>query len=253
MMILPRQARDKHRESSKKTVFPQVGELLTGGMQTAAGYHGKRLARESGASFLPLSALPLPSPVMAASLGISADTQQEEQADAFWYRTGDLAVWRNGGRSLELVGRADSQVKLNGVRVELGEIEENLRRCEALIGGCAVCVTATAGGGGGGGGRAAALVTLQEDVALALREAADESQQQESRPNGSGGSDHAMTTCTAGGGREREWRLWQVIERGLRLHCEALLPRAMWPVQFVAVDRCEKRSPLLSNFILEKR
>jgi acyl-CoA synthetase (AMP-forming)/AMP-acid ligase II len=33
----------------------EVGELLTGGMQTADGYHGERLARESARRFLPLS------------------------------------------------------------------------------------------------------------------------------------------------------------------------------------------------------
>ncbi|CAM5632504.1 MULTISPECIES: non-ribosomal peptide synthetase [Streptomyces] len=38
------------------------------------------------------------------------------------YRTGDLGRWRTDG-SVELLGRADNQVKLRGRRVELGEIE----------------------------------------------------------------------------------------------------------------------------------
>ncbi|MFI6252352.1 amino acid adenylation domain-containing protein [Streptomyces sp. NPDC051016] len=38
------------------------------------------------------------------------------------YRTGDLGRWRSDG-SVELLGRADNQVKLRGRRVELGEIE----------------------------------------------------------------------------------------------------------------------------------
>lgn len=42
------------------------------------------------------------------------------------YRTGDLAVYHADGE-IELLGRVDFQVKVNGVRVELGEVEHRLR------------------------------------------------------------------------------------------------------------------------------
>ncbi|MBB5078839.1 non-ribosomal peptide synthetase/MFS transporter [Nonomuraea endophytica] len=43
------------------------------------------------------------------------------------YRTGDLARWLPGG-DLEFLGRRDLQVKIRGYRVELGEIDEALRK-----------------------------------------------------------------------------------------------------------------------------
>jgi len=41
------------------------------------------------------------------------------------YRSGDLGRWRATGE-IEILGRTDDQVKLNGIRVELGEIEHAL-------------------------------------------------------------------------------------------------------------------------------
>ena len=47
------------------------------------------------------------------------------------YRTGDLVRWVNNGL-LEFIGRADDQVKINGHRVELGEVESLLLQHESV-------------------------------------------------------------------------------------------------------------------------
>jgi amino acid adenylation domain-containing protein len=57
------------------------------------------------------------------------------------YKTGDLARWNPEGR-LDFLGRADHQVKVGGVRVELGEIEAQLLK-HPHVQECAVAASAT--------------------------------------------------------------------------------------------------------------
>eukprot|EP00966_Prymnesium_polylepis_P154483 3566749-Prymnesium_polylepis.1 len=57
-------------------------------------------------------------------------------ADVRVYLTGDLARWATATDGaapvLRLCGRSDNQVKLNGVRFELGEVEGVLSGCACL-------------------------------------------------------------------------------------------------------------------------
>lgn len=56
-------------------------------------------------------------------------TWQDEEG-VLWqaYRTGDAGAWKDG--VLFFYGRLDFQVKLHGYRIELGDIEENLRKVD---------------------------------------------------------------------------------------------------------------------------
>jgi amino acid adenylation domain-containing protein len=47
------------------------------------------------------------------------------------YRTGDLVRWSGRGR-LEFLGRVDHQVKVHGLRIELGDVESEVRACPGV-------------------------------------------------------------------------------------------------------------------------
>ncbi|WP_043818325.1 amino acid adenylation domain-containing protein, partial [Rubrivivax gelatinosus] len=74
------------------------------------------------------------------------------------YRTGDLARWRDDG-SLECGGRLDHQVQIRGQRIELAEIEAQLRRHPALAD-----VVVQAFHDGEGDGRLVAFVVARDEV-----------------------------------------------------------------------------------------
>lgn len=44
------------------------------------------------------------------------------------YRTGDLAKWLDDEGNIEIIGRMDSQVQINGIRIEIFEIENMINR-----------------------------------------------------------------------------------------------------------------------------
>ncbi|OLZ66448.1 hypothetical protein AV521_28560 [Streptomyces sp. IMTB 2501] len=87
------------------------GEICVSGPQLARGY-----VRPGPAEEARFTQLNLPGRTQAVRI----------------YRTGDLAR-RNSQGMLDLLGRADDQVKVRGYRVELAEVEAALRKCSGVL------------------------------------------------------------------------------------------------------------------------
>jgi len=87
--------------------YGAVGELCFSGVQLAAGYLNK--------------------PGQTATSFVDLDLGGVSRI----YRTGDLARWLPNG-DIECLGRKDNQIKINGFRVELGEIEQTFLKAECV-------------------------------------------------------------------------------------------------------------------------
>lgn len=91
-----------------------IGELLIEGHILARGYLGE--ATKTAAAFLE----------------ISPPWLRKLRPRSRLYKTGDLVQYNSDG-SLRYVGRKDTQIKIRGQRVELGEVEHQIRHASASI------------------------------------------------------------------------------------------------------------------------
>jgi len=85
------------------------GELCIGGVQVAKGYLNRDELTRERFVFNPFD-------------DIGRKTM---------YKTGDICKWTDDG-NIEFIGRRDSQIKIRGHRVELGEIEYVLSQCDGI-------------------------------------------------------------------------------------------------------------------------
>ncbi|ORX92132.1 hypothetical protein K493DRAFT_377413 [Basidiobolus meristosporus CBS 931.73] len=93
-----------------------AGELCVAGNQLARGYLNRPEITEKAFSLNPY------------------DNRER------MYRTGDLARYNLDG-SVELIGRIDNQIKLNGLRIELDELENALHEHPKVLGACVLAMT----------------------------------------------------------------------------------------------------------------
>ncbi len=98
----------------------EIGQLYAGGLGLAVDYAGDPI--RTGEQFV----------------------SDPHRPGSRLYRTGDLVRRRRDG-NLDFVGRQDRQVKIDGKRVELGEIEEALRRCPGIDDAVVVATKGEAG------------------------------------------------------------------------------------------------------------
>ncbi|MCW5515234.1 non-ribosomal peptide synthetase [Muriicola sp. Z0-33] len=92
-------------EQLKQVPIGMKGELFIGGVQLASGYLNRENLTNERFVKDPFSDTP----------------------SAKIYKTGDVARYRNDG-AIEYLGRTDSQIKIRGIRVELGEIENAIEQ-----------------------------------------------------------------------------------------------------------------------------
>ncbi|HEX4703918.1 MAG TPA: non-ribosomal peptide synthetase, partial [Pseudonocardiaceae bacterium] len=97
---------DQH---NRDTGVEQIGELVLGGVGVGWGYDGRP-------------------ELTAAKFVLDPFT---DRPGARMYRTGDAARLRGDG-TIELLGRLDHQVKIDGVRIELGEIQAAIEADERV-------------------------------------------------------------------------------------------------------------------------
>ncbi|CAE7649537.1 bacC [Symbiodinium microadriaticum] len=103
---------ERERDGLAQQKDEEVGEIVQGGVQVGIGYHNR--PELTAAKFVELPNLP-----------------------GRWYRTGDGGRLLDG--ELEVMGRFDNQVKIRGMRVELGEIESAVvQTSSGIIANCSV-------------------------------------------------------------------------------------------------------------------
>ncbi|KAG5744277.1 hypothetical protein H9Q70_013011 [Fusarium xylarioides] len=101
----------------------QRGEICIAGPQQTLGYLNQQAHGDS--TFIELS-----NPIQNRAIRDIPNDCGDSHTQ--YYRTGDVAEWRDDGGGLDFIGRRDNQLKHGSFRVELEEIERNLLESELV-------------------------------------------------------------------------------------------------------------------------
>jgi surfactin synthase thioesterase subunit/acyl carrier protein len=103
-----------------------VGELYVGGDGVSRGYmNNPELTCNKFRPLMPQITQMTQMKNKSGALRANLTNDQCPMTNDYFYRTGDLARWITDG-NIEFLGRRDSQVKIRGHRIEMGEIENRL-------------------------------------------------------------------------------------------------------------------------------
>eukprot|EP00466_Bigelowiella_natans_P019693 jgi/Bigna1/82242/fgenesh1_pg.89_\ len=213
---------DDHRQMCPIGVS---GEIYLGGQQLAKGY----LARKD----------------LTNQRFVASPFNPSERI----YKTGDMGRYLPGGQ-VEFLGRRDTQVKIRGNRIEMGEVEAAFLSFKGVREVCVVCREDDDGAGGRPRKSLVAYVVPQSGFLTEQNSYSKRKEGGEKEKTNTGKEMQASrTSSSSSNGRKLGQNDHRLDLRSLRGHLRATLPEFMVPSAIVVLERF----PLTPNAKIDRR